>query len=178
MLTIEVPLRDAVDDKNNIVVLESYRLQLEHSLVSLSKWESQFKRPFLGNGEKNDEETLWYIQAMTLTPNVPPGVFYKLSESNLVDIQNYIADKMTATWFNEKNNRPSREILTAEILYYYMIALNIPFECQTWHLNRLITLIKVCNEKSQPPKKMSRAEAGRMQREMNERRLRESGTNG
>ena len=133
--------------------------KLEHSLISISKWESKWHKPFLKKGDKTIEETIDYIRCMTLTQNVNPEV-YKLITNDVIDeVTAYIDDSMTATWFSDKDKTPpSREVVTAEIIYYWMIALNIPFECQKWHLNRLLTLIKVCNAKNSPPKKRSKRE--------------------
>lgn len=160
MLKITIPEGELFNEETQeFITCKEQTIQLEHSLVSLSKWESKWHKPFLGKEEKTFEETIDYVRCMTITQNVDPNVYKFLSNDNIKEINDYIGDPMTATTFNEiKGGSKSREIITSEVLYYDMIALNIPFECQKWHLNRLMTLIKVCDIKSQPPKKMSRRE--------------------
>lgn len=144
-------------------------LQLEHSLVSLSKWEARWHKPFLST-ERTTEETLDYVKCMIMNNNVDPNVVYALSNDNINKIKDYIKDPMTATWFTKTNEDGEREIVTSEIIYYWMISLQIPFECQKWHLNRLLTLIRVCNEKNAPKKNMSKKEIMERNRVLNEQR--------
>ena len=159
MLQITIPAIEMFDEqKQEFVSTKEQTLCLEHSLVSLSKWESKWHKPFLSKEPKTNEETLDYIKCMTITQNVDPNIYLCLTRENIEQVNQYIEDPMTATWFSEESKRGAsgREQTTSELIYYWMIALNIPFECQKWHLNRLLTLIRVCNIKNQPPKKMSR----------------------
>jgi len=180
MLTIIVPGVEMFDEKSQeFITVDDVTLDLEHSLVSLSKWESKYEKPFLGKVEKTTEEVIGYIKAMTLTPNVPDEVYLKLSEQNINAINEYIDAKMSATWFNEAPGAPpSREVITSELIYYWMVTFQIPFECEHWHLNRLFTLIRVCNVKSAKPKKMSRAEIAARNRELNAQRRAQLGSKG
>lgn len=157
MLQIDVPAGEFYNENTNqFEYSKATTLTLEHSLVSLSKWEAIHCKPFLTNDEKTNEEVIDYIKCMTLTQNVDPNVYNSLSNENIDKINKYINDPHTATTVRENPNSPkSREIITSELIYYWMIALQIPFECQKWHLNRLLMLIKVCNIKNAPPQKMT-----------------------
>lgn len=160
MLQITIPAMEYWDEaKEEFITEKEQTLQLEHSLVSLAKWEAKWQKAFLTKQEKTFEETIDYIRCMTITKNVKPSVYTRLSRQNIEDVDAYISSPMTATYIREdKSARPSRETVTAELIYYWMISLGIPFECQKWHLNRLLTLIQVCNVKNAPPKKRSKRE--------------------
>ena len=183
MLVITIPSQELFNEKNN----EFYRskeqtLTLEHSLVSLSKWESKWHKPFLSKDQKTAEEVKDYIRCMTLTQNVDPSIYNLLTVDNINEIEKYIDDPMTATWFNDHSpngNKPTnREVVTAEIIYYWMISFNIPIECQKWHLNRLLTLVRVCNIKNSTDKKMSKADTLKQNRALNAARRKALGTRG
>lgn len=160
MLRITIPSAELWDErKQEFINIKGCTLSLEHSLVSISKWESKWETPFISKKSLNLEETIDYIQCMTLTQNVDPMVYTLLNDEHIEAVRRYIDAPMTATTFSDVDNaKPNREIITSEIIYYWMIAFNIPVEFQKWHINRLLTLIKVCNIKNQPKKKMSRRE--------------------
>ena len=181
MLQITIPSRELWDESTNeFVITKEQILQLEHSLISISKWESKWKKPFLSNKEKTYEETIDYIKCMTLNQNVDPNVYNYLTNDNIRQINAYIDSPMTATYFSEeKGGRGGRgEQITSELIYYWMIALQIPFECQKWHLNRLLTLVRVCNIKNQPPKKRSRREIMSRNAALNAARRKQLNTKG
>lgn len=179
MLKITIPRIEQYDEiKEEFITSKEHVLQLEHSLVSLSKWELKWKKPFIASGEKTVEETIDYIRCMTITQNVPEEAYAHVTNENVNRVKEYIADDMTATTFSKEHGTISREIITAEILYYYMITLNIPFECQKWHLNRLMALIKVCSIKNSPPKKMNKHELAKRNRDLNAERKKALKTEG
>lgn len=180
MLVITIPNKEYWDAvKEEFVNPKGWTLSLEHSLVSISKWEAKWQKPFLSSKEKTPEEIQDYIRCMTLTQNVDPEAYQHLNRDHYKLIQDYIDSPMTATWFSDKTkSRKSSEQVTSELIYYWMIANNIPFECQKWHLNRLMTLIKVCSIKSQPPKKMTRSEILAQNAALNAQRRKRLGTKG
>lgn len=180
MLHITVPSVELWDEaKEEFIKTKEQTLQLEHSLVSVSKWEAKWCKVFLSKKEKTYEETIDYIKCMTITQNVDPDVYKYLTKENITQINDYISAPMTATWFSDEKNRPgSNEQVTSELIYYWMISLQIPFECQKWHLNRLLTLIKVCSIKNKPPKKMSRSDIMRRNASLNAARRRQLNTSG
>ena len=165
MLTITIPATEVFNNQTEeFITFKEQRITLEHSLVSLAKWESKWHKPFLSNDNKNPKtsaETIDYIRCMTISQNVDPNVYSFLTKDNMDEVNAYISDPMTATWFNDdqaQNKRPVRkqQVITAELIYYWMISFNIPFECQKWHLNRLLTLIRVCSIKSQEGNKKNK----------------------
>lgn len=181
MLRIAIPISPEGwdEEKEEFVEPKCKVLQLEHSLVSISKWESKWHKAFLTKEEKSLEETIDYIKCMTLTQNVDPEVYDHLTNSIIDQVNNYISDSMTATYISEENSGPaSRETITSELIYYWMVALNIPPEYQKWHLNRLLTLIKVCNIKNQPPKKRSKKEIMARNAKLNAARRKRLNTRG
>ena len=168
MLQVNIPATEYYDEANNeFILIEPRTIQVEHSLISISKWEAKWNKPFMGKEEKTPEEVLDYIRCMTITQNVDPLVYRALPASEINKIKDYINAPMTATWFNDRNKRPSNKVITSELIYYYMVANEIPFECEKWHFNRLLTLIRICGEKNQPAKKMSKREAMAQQRSLN-----------
>ena len=180
MLEITIPATEAWDERNErFVYTKETTLRLEHSLVSLSKWESKWRKPFLAKDTKSYEETIDYVKCMTLTQNVDPMVYNFLNDRHIKQINDYIESPMTATTFQKDNSSKSNgEQTTAELIYYWMIALNIPFECQKWHLNRLLTLVRVCNIKNQPPKKMSKNDIRSRNTALNAARRKQLNTKG
>jgi hypothetical protein len=179
MLRIIVGDEGFNDETNEFVTVDPVVIELEHSLVSLSKWESKFEKPFLGREEKTKEETFEYLKMMVLTQDLPEGIFDKLSTENIQEIKEYIDSKQSATIFTEiGRGRGKEEIITSELIYYWMVAFTIPFACEEWHLNRLLTLIRICGIKNGKQKKMPKGQLAQQYREINERRRAEMGTRG
>ena len=180
MLKIHIPEGEEFDERTNEFVYHSAcTLALEHSLISVSKWESKWKIPFINGKEKTHEQFLDYIRCMTLTTQVDPSVYKFITPEQMKQITTYIEDSMTATRFKEdkkKNKKP--QSLTSETIYYMMFAQQIPIECEKWHLNRLMTLIRVCSEKNAPQKKMSKSEIYAQNKMLNAQRRAKYNTKG
>lgn len=181
MLQISIPISPEGwdEEKQEFVEPQEKTLQLEHSLVSVSKWESKWHKAFLTNNSKTDEEMFDYIRCMTITQNVDPSLYNYLTANNVEQIKAYIEDPMSATVISKgSEGKSNREIVTSELIYYWMISLNIPMECQKWHLNRLLKLIEVCNVKNTPPKKRSKSDIMRSNAALNAARRKQLGTKG
>lgn len=166
-LTLNVSSKEFWDEASEIfITVEPRTLVLEHSLISISKWEQRHHKPFL-HGDKTNEELLDYIRCMVIG-NPPDALHLDVAELSLV--QDYIADPMTATTFNDRNGRKNREIVTSEVIYYWMFSYGIPKECEKWHLNSLMTLIRVFSFKNSEQKKMTTKEATMYQHQLNQAR--------
>ena len=172
------PREEWNETSHEFVYTKGQTLQLEHSLVSISKWEAKWGKPFLSKDQKTYEETLDYIRCMTLTQNVDPKIYETLSRENIEKVNEYIEAPMTATTVREMPGPKSHEIITSELIYYWMISYQIPFECQKWHLNRLLTLIRVCSIKNQPPKKQSKRDIMSRNAALNAARRQQMNTKG
>lgn len=179
MLEITIPKSEQFnEDTQEFYYINECTLRLEHSLVSISKWEARWHKPFLIDEQKTKEEIVDYIRCMTITQNVDPHVYFAITQKDILTVESYIKDPMTATTFKNEDKKANREIVTSELIYYWMVALEIPFECQKWHLNRLLTLIKVCNIKNQPEKKMPTREILNNNRALNAARRKKFHTKG
>ena len=180
MLQITIKDVDCFDEATETFVkIKGQTLKLEHSLVSISKWESKWKKPFLSREGHTREETIDYVRFMTITQNVNPDLYKYLSDENIKEVNAYIEDPMTATTFSKPEGKGgSSKVITSEEVYYYMVACQIPWEAEKWHFNRLMTLIKICDEKNKPKKKMRKGEIARRNRSLNAARRAKLGTKG
>ena len=179
MLTITVPASEIYNEaENEFIATNETVLRLEHSLVSISKWESKWKKPFLGKDKKTREEVTDYIKCMTLNSNISKNVYSALTQENLTAISKYINHPMTASSVTDTSKKKHKqEIITSELIYYWMVAYQIPFECEKWHINRLLMLIKICNAKNNPSK-MSKREIFAQNRALNAARRKALHTKG
>lgn len=182
MLEIIVPETEFYNEKTgNFIKADKQILKLEHSLISISKWESKWKKPFLTEETKTKQEILSYIECMSISPLCDKSVIFRLTESNYNDITEYISDSMTATWFSKSKPTSKRDIMTSEVIYAQMIGLGIPVEFEKWHIHRLMTLIKVCDilfNKDSKKNLMSQKEILKSNRELNEARRKKLNTKG
>lgn len=179
MLEVTIPPRTFFKESTSeFLEFNEITLKLEHSLISLSKWESKFKKPFLSDKKHTKEEMYYYIECMSLIPNIDSMVYKTIPDDIYAVISDYIEDPMTATTITDRDNSRNTEIVTSEVIYYWMIEVGIPFECQKWHLNRLMTLLRVCSIKKGPQKKMSRREILEQNKRLNEARRKQNNTKG
>lgn len=180
MLIISIPEIDGFDEETETFVsLPGGELHLEHNLIALSKWESITHKHLIGNEDITPEEMLLYIKCMITDEDYDPELLDRLPASEIERVSNYMADTKTATTFVKSDGESgSGEYTSSELIYYWMIACQIPFECEKWHINRLLTLIRVCNEKNQPEKKMSRSDILARNRDLNRARRQALGSKG
>lgn len=179
MIEITIDPPECFDEATErFIRIRKQTLQLEHSLVSLSKWEARYKKSFISNLPKTTEESLFYIRCMTMNKDVDDRIYNFITEAQVKEIVDYIEDPMTATKIAQRTGKKSGESVTSELIYYWMIAMNIPFECQKWHLNRLLMLVNVCQLKSEPAKKMSRSEVLSRNKALNAARRKAYNTSG
>lgn len=179
-LKLKIGGTEVYDERSNrFLIVDEMELEFEHSLWAISKWEQKYRKPFFGKDEKNTEETYDYLKCMLLTEDVDPGIVHKLNEGEIKAITDYINAPMTATWFTEREHKKSsQEIITAEIIYYWMTSLQIDFAWEKRHVNQLLTLVRVISEKNAPEKKMSRSELLRRNKSLNAQRRARTGSRG
>ena len=186
MLTLEIGTTEFFDElTNKFSTIEGMFIDFEHSLASISEWESKWQKPFLGSEQKTGEQLLSYLKIMTLTPNVPDEVYNRLTPEHISKINAYINSPESATYFSEaetKHTSPKRKLgqpeVTSELVYYWMVAYNIPFEAQYWHFNRLMTLIRICNLKNEAQKNQDAKSMASQRRALNEARRKKHNTTG
>lgn len=180
MLRLIIPGTELFDEeKNEFLTIDDVTIDLEHSLISLSKWESKFQKPFLSPGDKSRDELMYYIECMIFSPGVDPAIVSNFESPQINAIQAYIESAQSATTFGEMPSKKVRnEVITSELIYYWMVAFNIPWEAQHWHLNRLFSLIRICNIKNSKPQRMSKQDIAQRNRALNEQRRQQLGTRG
>ncbi|ADD80920.1 gp029 [Rhodococcus phage ReqiPepy6] len=184
MLQLDVVIKEDFNDDTQEFIITTWPLRLEHSLVSLSKWESKYEKPFISS-DKSESEILDYVLMMDLSDETPPEVYQNISNEQFLQINEHINAKMTATWFSDKKKKKvQHQIVTSELIYYWMTSYEIPWVAETWHLNRLFTLIEVFNaersttQKTNKPTRSEAESAAAQRRALNEQRRKELGTSG
>lgn len=181
MLQITIPAERGFNEiTEEFVSFPAVTLRLEHSLISIQKWEAKWHKSYLNNKEFTAEEQLDYIRCMSIDSNFDASIFNRLRISDYEKIRDYIANPMTATVIHRRKDQSSSsgQFVTAELIYYWMTEFGIPFECNKWHINQLLTLIEVCSIKQSPGKKMNKREAAMMRAAANESRRKRLGTRG
>ena len=179
MLEITIPESELWDDNTETFsTIKGKTILLEHSLLSISKWEMKWHKPYLSDDAKTYSEQLDYVRCMTITKDVNPLCYSFITNDNWIMINDYINDSMTAYYLSKEKVSKSLEVPTSDIIYYWMIAYNIPLECEKWHLNRLLTLIRICDKNNRPEEKHSNEEILRRNSELNEQRKRKYNTKG
>lgn len=177
---MEVPETEYFDEsREEFVIVKARTLTMEHSLLSLSKWEAKWKKPFL-HSDKTAEEVIDYYRCMTITQNVDPNIYYSFTPEMINRIHEYINDNQTATTFSNNGKKPEKhEIITSELLYFYMLSNSVPSEYEKWHLSRLLTLLKICSIKNNPKQpKMSQSAIHKQNRSLNAARRAKLHTHG
>lgn len=166
-------LWDETNERFKYICHPETKLTLLHSLVSLSLWESKWHTNYFSKTKKTAEQAIDYIRCMTRETDVNPDVYNTIAMSNklLDEIGDYIDDPMTATIItdNRKNKSNKNEYITSELIYWSMIQHGIPVEFETWHINRLLTLINVCNAKNGGGGKMKKKDILAEYAKINER---------
>ena len=181
MISFVISPEELWDHKNEVFVHKApVMIHLEHSLRAISKWEARYCKPFIGKKEWTASEMLDYVRCMCLDDSIDPAVFLSLSAKQMEAVQAYIDLPMTATWFSNNEQRVGNRgsAVTSELIYFWMSSYGIDWQAQDWHLNRLMTLIRICSEKNKPPKKMPKGAAAARQRALNAKRLKKSHTGG
>ncbi len=184
-IKIEVKGSEMFDENTGrFIEVKPAVLTLEHSLIAISKWEARFHIPFLREGDKTPEQIEYYIQCMTINQNIDPNTYKGITSDQQKQILAYIKDPMTATWINDGGKpakgrkKGSDQEVTSELIYYWMVSYRIPSEYEKWHLNRLLTLIQICNQYNQPQKKLSKNEIIKNNDALNEARRAAMNTRG
>lgn len=181
MLKLVIPGVEMFDEvRSEFITTADVTVEFEHSLASLSKWEGEHQIPLMDKTQKTPEQMLDYFRCMTITPDVPPDLYYRLSESHVQALNEYIGKTATATTVFEGpgKKKANTEKITAELIYYWMVSFQIPFESQHWHLDKLLTLIKVCNVKNNAGKDVSKEDRMAWMKEQNSLRQAQNDTSG
>lgn len=172
MLEIHVPEREFYDERNEVFIkTRPVILQLEHSLMSVSRWESKWRKPFLTDEDKTRAETMDYIRCMTINRDVDPNVYAALTSDDIQKIMDYVGAELTATKvYRVKSTNAPKKTITSEVIYSWMVMYNVPFECQKWHISRLLKLLDVLEIANNPKNKMSKGETARSNAALNKAR--------